>query len=81
VKSEDRITLWVGDDNLPLAAERTQKSTGGVMFLHATYVGHMSYTFGHTADRLILARLEATDSGSGMGQNVDKTSVQTLTLH
>jgi hypothetical protein len=50
------------------------------MFLHATYVGRTSYTFAHTTGRLIVVRLETSDSGAGMGQNVEKTDVQTLTL-
>jgi hypothetical protein len=80
VKSDDTMTLWVGDDNLPLAAERVTKTTAGFMLLHGTYSGRASYTFGHAGDRLVLLRLETSDGGSGMGQNIQKTSVQTLLL-
>jgi len=80
VKSDDQLRLWIGDDNLPLAGERVTTSTAGIMFLHGTYNSRVSYTFAHVADRLILARMESSDSGSGMGQNVAKTAVQTLTL-
>jgi len=78
---QDRLNVWVGDDNLPLAAERIQKTTGGFMIFHADSASRTSYTFAHTADRLILTRLETSVSGSGMGQNVDTSSVQTMTLH
>lgn len=81
VKSEDQMNLWIGDDSMPLAADRVQKTTAGFMFLHGSYVGRASYTFAHTSDRLIVARLETTDSGAGLGQNVERTAVQTLTLH
>jgi len=37
VKTDDELSLWVGDDSLPLAAERTQKTTAGFMFFHGTY--------------------------------------------
>jgi hypothetical protein len=80
-KTDDRLTLWVADDNLPLAGERTQTTTAGFMFLKGTFASHSTYTFAHTADRLILARAESTDKGSGMGQNVEGVTVQTLTLH
>jgi hypothetical protein len=81
VKTDDELSLWIGDDSLPLAAERTQESTAGFMFFHGTYSGRTSYTFAHTANRLVLARIETSGNGSGMGQNVKTTDVQTLTLH
>ena len=80
-KTEEQLSIWIGDDNLPLAGERTQKTTAGFMFFHGTTEGRTSYTFAHTADRLLLARMEEKETGSGMGQKVDVTSVQTLTLH
>jgi hypothetical protein len=80
-KTEEQLSLWLGDDNLPLAAEHTQKTTAGFMFFHGTTEGRTSYTFAHPADRLVVARMQSTESGSGMGQKFDVTSVQTLTLH
>lgn len=80
VKSEDRLRLTVGDDHLPLTAERNQSTTAGFMFLHGTYTAHSLYAFTHRGDRLVLARLEVTEGGSGIGQKFDKHSVQTLTV-
>jgi hypothetical protein len=81
VKADDQVSLWIGDDDLPIAAERVMKTTAGFLFVHGTFAAKLNYTFAHTADRLVLARLETTDSGSGMGQKVEKTAVQTMTLH
>jgi hypothetical protein len=81
VKTDDELSLWIGDDSLPLAAERTQKTAAGFMFFHATYAGRSSYTFTHTANRLMILRLETSGNGSGMGQNIETTNVLTLTLH
>jgi hypothetical protein len=36
---------------------------------------------GKAAGRFSNARAESTDEGSGMGQKVEKVTVQTLTLH
>lgn len=80
VKTEDEMRLWVGDDNIPIAADRAQSSSAGVLFMKGTYIGKMSYTFVRSGDRLMIARLETADTGSGMGQNVEKTTVQTLTI-
>jgi hypothetical protein len=80
-KTEEQLRLWVGDDNVPLAGEWTQKTTAGFMFFHGTSEGRTSYVFAHTPDRLVIARMESKESGSGMGQKFDVTAVQTLTLH
>ena len=81
VKTDAELSLWIGDDFVPLAAERTQKTAAGFMFFHASYAGRSRYTFAHTANRLTLARLETSGSGEGLGQNIETTDVQTLTLH
>jgi len=79
-KIDDRLNLWIGDRNIPIAAERIQKTTTGFMFLKASYSGRTSYTFLQTDDRLLLARMEVSEGGSGGGQKVEKTSIHTLTL-
>lgn len=81
VKAEDRLRLWIGDDNLPLAAERVESTVAGFMFLHGTYSAQTSYTYAHAHNRLVLTRVEVAEGGSGAGQKVEKRSVQTLTLH
>ena len=81
VKSEERMSLWVGEDAVPLGAERSEKSSAGIMMFRASGTSRTKYVFGRTADRLILAREESEDSGSALGQNVQRSGVQTLTLH
>lgn len=81
VKVDDQLDLWIGDDHLPIAAERYQKTTAGFMFIHGTFEGRSSYTFAHAAGRLIVARLATNGSGNGMGQNIDQSAVETLSVH
>jgi hypothetical protein len=81
VTTEDQMDVWIGDDHLPIAAERVKKTTGGFLFIKGTFVGRTSYTFAHAPGRLIVARMVSTDTGSGMGQNIDSSAVETLTLH
>lgn len=81
VESEDILSLWVDDQGLPLAAERRLKAKAGILFLHGTFSSATSYQFGIAHDRLVLLRVESTDAGSGLGQKIDKHSVQTLVLH
>lgn len=78
---EDRLTFWVGDDNLPLAAERVRSTRSGFLMFHADSTNHTGFTFSSAGDRLILARLETRSSGSAIGQKIDEASVQTVTVH
>jgi hypothetical protein len=81
VKSDDRMDLWIGDDNLPLAAERRQKTSAGILFVKGNFQSSSSLVFTRAGDRLILARVESTEGGSGMGQKFDRRSVETVTVH
>lgn len=78
--SEDRLNLWIGNDNVPLAAERVQKGSAGFMFLKGQMSSRQSWTFARVADRLIVARYENAFAGSGFGQRGEGHTVQTLTL-
>lgn len=79
-KTDDRMSLWIGDDNVPLAAQRDEKTTAGFMFIRGAYSSHTSYTFARTHDRLVLARAEISEGGSGMGQKAEKRSVHAVTI-
>jgi len=50
------------------------------MFIKGSFSSHTSYTFTRTHDRLVLARTEISEGGSGMGQKVEKRSVHALTI-
>jgi hypothetical protein len=80
-KTDEQMKIWIGDDNLPLAAERTQTTTAGFLVFHGSNTNKTTYSFAHNADRLMLARLETSGTSEGMGQKIDEASVQTLTLH
>ena len=78
--SEDRLNLWIGEDNVPLAAERVQKGSAGFLFLRGEMSSHESWTFAHVADRLIVARYESAFAGSGFGQRGEGKTVEILTM-
>jgi hypothetical protein len=78
--AEDRLTLWVGDDHVPLAAERFRKTSGGFMMIRVNMETRTSFTFARAGDRLVLTRLESASDGSVMGTKIDESSVQTLTV-
>ena len=45
--TEDQMTAWLGEDNIPLAAERTQRGTAGFMFIKGSMTNRSTRTFAH----------------------------------
>ena len=77
---EDKLTVWVGDDNLPLAATYSQKVVGGILFIKGEATASESWTFTRKDDRLILIREERAHNANGFGQHSDGREVITVTL-
>jgi hypothetical protein len=78
--TEDQMTVWLGDDNLPLAAERIQRGTAGFMFIKGSMMNRSSWTFAHIADRLIVLRDDSLYAGAGFGQKGEGRNVQVVTV-
>jgi hypothetical protein len=76
----DRLSLWIGADGLPLLSERASKFAGGILFLKAEGASKDKLIFARRDDRLIVLRLEHTDSSSGMGQTSNNAETETITL-
>ena len=79
--SEDRLTLWIGEDNVPLAAHRTRKIRAAFLFLHGDTSEEFNWTFARSGDSLVLVRFEESTSFSGMGQKGRGKSVTTLSVN
>lgn len=80
-REEDRLTLWLGDEDIPFAAERYTRTKGGFLVFRFEAVNRIQYTFARLGDRILLTRREESGAVSGIGQNIDTTSVTTLTVH
>jgi hypothetical protein len=78
--SDDRLTIWVGDNNLPVAAERQQKGSAGFLFIRGEMSSRHLWNFSRRDDRLIVLRYEMTFLGSGFGQRGEGKTVETITL-
>jgi hypothetical protein len=78
--TEDKMTVWLGDDNVPVAAERMQRGTAGFMFIKGQMTNRSTWTFGRYGDRLVVLRDDSSYAGSGFGQKGEGRSVQVLTV-
>jgi hypothetical protein len=78
--TEDRLDLWIGDDNLPIAAERVRRGSAGFLFLRGDMNRLESWTFQRFGDRLLVIRSESSFTASGLGQRGEGRNIQTLTI-
>lgn len=78
---ENKLTLWLGADLVPLAAEHFGHVKVSVFLLKMESRDKKSWHLARVADRLVCARFERTQSSSGMGQKGNETVVATLRVH
>ncbi len=78
--TEDQMTVWLGADNIPVAAERIQRGTAGFMFIKGSMMNRSSWSFVRYADRLVVLRSDISYAGSGFGQKGEGRSVQVVTV-
>jgi hypothetical protein len=67
--TDDHLKIWIGDDHIPMAAERVRKGTAGFMFIRMTTVRTQSWTFTVQADHLVATHLVDSAVVTGPGQD------------
>ena len=76
----DDLSLWIGRDGVPLAAERKAQFSVGFLFLKASGGATEKWTFARREDRLVVLRHERDTSGGGLGQNSEGTEIESIAL-
>lgn len=79
--SENRLTLWLDAENVPLAVEHVTNAKFSFLFLKGEMKEKKSWHLSRAADRLVRARFESTQNSSGMGQKGNETVVATVRVH
>lgn len=77
----NRLTIWIGDDGVPSAAEHVQNTKASAFIFKAESQETTKWTFGRDGDRLLRLRYEKSGSGSGLGQKAVSSIIATLTPH
>jgi len=77
---EDSFNVWIGDDNVPVAAQRTERYSGGILFLKMQIAQTSRWSFVKRDDRLVAVRTEEQSRQNGFGQDRDETNVYTVAL-
>ena len=78
--TQDQLKLWLSDDHVPLAAERTRSGTAGFMFLRGDMRQRDHWTFSLLGDRLVVIRHDSSFLGTGLGQRGEGRTVIGLSL-
>lgn len=78
--SEDTLEIWIGDDNVPIAASRVRRGSAGFLFLRGEMSRSDSWTFARVTDRLIVTHEESSFAASGLGQRGDGKNVYAVTV-
>jgi hypothetical protein len=79
--SENRFTLWLGADDVPVGAEHILNAKFSFLIFHGESKRKKSWYFAHVADRLVRVRHESTESSSGMGQKGNESIVAVVKVH
>jgi hypothetical protein len=77
---EDNLNVWIGDDNVPVAAQRTERWSGGIMLLKMKIAQSSRWSFVKRDDRLVAVRSEERSTQNGFGQDRDETDIYTVAL-
>jgi len=78
---ENKVTLWLDGENVPLAIEHMFAAKFSFLFLKGETRQKKSWHLARAADRLVRARYELTQTSSGMGQKGLETVVATVKVH
>jgi hypothetical protein len=79
--SENRLTLWLGPDLVPVGAEHLFNAKISVFLLKFETKQKKSWYFAQAGDHLVRVRHEASQSSSGMGQKANESLVATVKVH
>lgn len=79
--AENKVTLWLDSDNVPLAVEHMFGARFSFLFLKGEVKEKKSWHLSRAADRLVRTRFEFTQNSSGMGQKGNEVVVATLRVH
>ena len=79
--AENKLTLWVGPDLIPVGAEHLFAAKVSVLVLKFETKEKKSWYLTQVADRLVRTRHESTQNSSGMGQKANEVMVSTVRVH
>ncbi len=78
---ENRMSVWIGADDLPLAAEHVSKVSAGFLMFHGDSTMKKTWQFARKDDHFVVTRYEDWSSFSGLGQQGQGHTIVTVAIH
>jgi hypothetical protein len=79
--AENKLTLWLGSDLVPLAAEHQFNAKFSFLIFRGEVKEKKSWHLARVSDRLVRTRFESHQNSSGMGQKGNEVVIATLRVH
>ncbi|HEY8132453.1 MAG TPA: hypothetical protein VII12_11220 [Thermoanaerobaculia bacterium] len=74
------LTIWVGDDGVPIAAERRLSLKASFMLISFEHEQKESWIYARAGDRLVATRYQETQKSDGFGQHDSSQVAQVVRL-
>jgi len=75
---EDRLTLWLGADGLPVSAQRVRKGSAGILFIHIESTRTERWSLAAHGDHLLVTRLDDASVVNGPGERGEARTIWTV---
>ena len=79
-KVDSALSVWVGDDGTPLAAEESTSIKASFLLMSFEADQKHNWTYARNGDRLVVTRFESNDKSDGLGQHETSRTVETVRL-
>jgi len=79
-KIDSALSVWIGDDGTPLAAEQTMSVKASFLLISFESDQKFNWTYARAGDRLVVTRYESNDKADGLGQHSTSRTLETVRL-
>jgi hypothetical protein len=79
-KVDAALSVWVGDDGIPLAAEQSTSVTLSFLLISFEAIQKQNWTYTRNGDRLVATRCEANDKSDGLGQHSTSHTLEVMRM-
>jgi hypothetical protein len=79
-KLDSSLSVWLGDDGVPVAAERSTYFKASLLLISFENTQKESWSYMRTGDRLIATRYEESEKSDGFGQHNTSQTIEVVRI-
>lgn len=77
-KVDVSLTVWVGDDGIPMAAEQSMTAKASFLLISVEAGQKQNWMYARNGDRLVVTRYESNDKSDGLGQHETSRTIEVV---